>query len=235
VAVFLSPLVHCSGAAGSGPGSGDAGGGTDGAIDGAGGDGAADVQLRDGDDRGDTGGGDDGGSDGDSGVDSCGCPPSAPAEGDPCLANAMQCTYGSDVRAECRDVFTCNSGKFQRSTQFGTCDAAEAGACPGSPPAIDGGSDSCSALGTTCGYGDGTVCACVDCLPGPLCHQVPDFWYCTAPPSNAGCPSAIANAGTTCTQAGLRCSYGGGPSLGCGVDAECSGGWWIWSPVICPQ
>jgi len=174
------------------------------------------------------------------------CPASPPTPGRDCpiAVSTTGCSYGDSVLPECRDHWQCQCVSAHPGVQCSwiagnfalSCASADAAACPVTAPmrASDGGLPACSAaVGTRCGYPDGTICGCTSCLErGGPCQPVnPPRWSCSSPPSDANCPRTIPNAGSSCTRAGLECVY----DAGCGISARCESMRWTWTQQPCPQ
>jgi hypothetical protein len=159
------------------------------------------------------------------------CPSAPPANGASCSMAGERCTYGDDPRAQCRDGFLCEGGAWMETPPAtgGACVAASQ--CPGEEPAPKA---TCTdaQMGEACAFGDGAQCVCASCPPfGPACMPMnPPGWFCRPGPMDPKCPTTIPNAGTSCAVEGQSCNYPGG----CGVEASCKGGAWIWQPDPCP-
>jgi hypothetical protein len=150
------------------------------------------------------------------------CPASEPAGGESCagVPDPFNCSYGSSVRPECRDLWTCSGGTW--TTAKTACVDPPPGACPASEPGT----------GVTCGTGTGDVCVYGEtlcycgCYGGDFCGA-PYQWVCAPPPTTTGCPAVAPNAGTPCSGL-LQCVYG----AVCSPDeavATCTLGFWQWS------
>jgi hypothetical protein len=184
------------------------------------------------------------GGTGGSAANSCPASPPTPGRDCPIAVSTTGCSYGDSVLPECRDRWQCQCVSAHPGVQCSwisgnlalTCAPADAAACPATAPmrASDGGLAACSAaVGTRCGYPDGTICGCTSCLEmGGPCQPVnPPRWSCSSPPSDANCPRTIPNAGGSCTRAGLECVY----DAGCGISARCENMRWTWTQQPCPQ
>ncbi|HVY44425.1 MAG TPA: hypothetical protein VHB21_01050 [Minicystis sp.] len=160
------------------------------------------------------------------------CPSSEPAAGSACASAGEQCAYGDDPRAQCRDLFTCEGGAWQKTPAAPEQTCTPASACPGEKPAPQAACTDAE-LGEACAFADGSQCLCAYCgLGGPACMPTePPHWGCTPAPSDPHCPTIIPNAGTACTDAAASCPYPGG----CGVMATCKGGVWTWTQSPCPE
>ncbi len=150
------------------------------------------------------------------------CPTTAPSGGS-CTEEGRRCTYGVDVRPDCRQEWQCHSGKWM--TTKSVCIEPPTAVCNG---AIAG--DVCAAEGDHCVTAGSTICTCSACLGGP-CMAPPPKWSCNGPPTTKGCPTLVPNDGTSCTQNGVECVYGN-PCLGSGADVKCTQGVWTWNTMI---
>ena len=156
---------------------------------------------------------------------SAGCPAAAPVGGT-CTAaqQGLRCTYGTDVRPECRTDYTCTSGGWATTKNF----CASAIDCGANAPTQGA---ACSTEGV-CVIGS-EICVCGSCWAGP-CSTSPT-WGCAQPPTTAGCPATVPNDGTACTQEGLSCNYGL-VCAGSGAVVDCKSGRWTWNQTIaCPD
>jgi hypothetical protein len=118
---------------------------------------------------------------------------------------------------------TCSSQHWNVTTPNATsCPPLhDLGACPADT------SVTCT-MDTTCAKPDGSLCRCTSCRPtAPICqNQGAPSWYCPAPVTTAGCPTAEPNFGTACNVEGKECGYF---ALDCGhPDRVCSHG--VWTP-----
>ena len=155
--------------------------------------------------------------------------PKSPAPGTACTIPNLACSYGDDVRAECREVDTCTGGVWVADH---TACPPQSPACPSSPPpnksscSLDAGSHRLLRVPQR-----GRLRLLRRARRGGgLCMVGPPEWYCGSPMGPAACPAITPNEGTTCSDAGLICSY---PS-GCGLTASCTGGLWTWTMSACP-
>jgi hypothetical protein len=141
------------------------------------------------------------------------CPGSAPAEGDLCENEGLQCSYGNQLTARCRDIFRCEDSTWIQtySRANATCQLP-VGSCPAGLPdqttctVPEGVSDV-----YTCDYPGDVSCYC------DVTHFAPGTegtWACFAPPRNGACPSVLPNLGDTCDNFSLTCRYGH-PVYGC--------------------
>lgn len=181
------------------------------------------------------------------------CPETPPRQGDSCSPSVSpsvnidaECSWGSDLRPDCRTTATCFSGKWFVSVPSGqTCsEPALPAGCPATPPTNG------SACAPPCGpdaswcanpnpidcwYGL-QLCRCTNFLPiGAGMNLDPPQWICPSVTA-AGCPSVAPNAGTACSLAtGTFCT--GTASWGClGIpQITCESGTWEWlAPASCP-
>ena len=141
-----------------------------------------------------------------------------------CAASLSQtnCSYGTSVRPECRDLRTCSEGTW--TSDQNACVQPPPGFCPAAEP-VAGTSCGSGSGDDVCVYGD-TLCFC-GCNGGILCSGPPYQWQCAPPPSTSGCPAAAPNAGTPCSGA-IQCVYGNA----CTPDeavATCTAGIWQWN------
>jgi hypothetical protein len=161
------------------------------------------------------------------------CPTSAPRPGSTCTGANLVCSYGNDPRFGCRDILTCNSGKWD---SVGDACSKKEPSCPARAPAErDGGLDTCTRaeLGLSCVYHH-EVYTCAPC-EGNLCRAV-DSWQ-TQTLATA-CPATVPNFGEKCTAAaGTHCNYNACASDGAdnlGAAVTCTSGFWAQSTgTIC--
>jgi hypothetical protein len=200
---------------GSGGATGGAGGATGGAGGATGGAGGAT-------------GGSGGATGGSGGISPSGCPANKPTGA--CSTEGLRCTYGDDVRPECRDGVACNGGQWV--AEKNACLPPPAG-CPAVPPTSGQPKVTCSNEGDVCSYASGAICNCSSCL-GPCVP--PPWWQCSPAPTDPGCPKTVPNDGAACdASAGTTCTYGN-PCNGSGQKVQCSAGAWKWvAPDPCPQ
>jgi hypothetical protein len=157
-----------------------------------------------------------------------GCPAAEPTGGSCAgLQDGLECTYGSSVRPECRDQWTCASGQWEEA---GTA-CAMTTTCGTTEPTAGSVCQPSGAGGDVCTYGN-TICIC-DACTGGLCTSGPIMWLCVLPPATPGCPAVAPNEGAPCTSNGLECTYGKLCSIS-GVETQCTNGVWTWPPVACP-
>jgi hypothetical protein len=151
------------------------------------------------------------------------CPPNPPASG--ACKTGLECTYGDDLRAECRNRYNCVSGKWQ--SQLDNCAPLE------DCSEVDGGirqvGTSCPTVGVDCTFANGTegliYCRCDAQLAGTMSTPI---WDCEGPPP-APCPKVLPNEGQPCdgSSSGNMCVYGscdfGAESI---AGMQCQNGVW---------
>ena len=147
------------------------------------------------------------------------CPATEP-EGGACDTDGQHCTWGDEVRAECRRARTCTSGEWSAPEPACVTPPADHCAFTEPPPGV------CSHYGDICIVGAATICRCDVSNGGPSDPE--PTWRCAAPPDTAGCPTTAPNDGTACTSEGLRCNYGNF-CIQLGASARCTGGTWRWN------
>lgn len=151
------------------------------------------------------------------------CPTSPPQSGGAC-ADGLTCTYGSDVRLECRQRATCQNGSW--TTEEPACKQLRA--CSGDLKP----GDTCDAGSAACVKNGAQYCACSACV-GTLCGTEAT-WHCTSESGSSRCPKLAPNQGEACSQE-TSCDYGvcGLPQAGA-VRAVCDGHSWSYESVPCP-
>jgi hypothetical protein len=156
------------------------------------------------------------------------CPSTEPVAGSSCLAPPGQrCTYGEEVRPECRNEWICNNGDW--FTTKSVCLSPPADHCAFTEPP----SGVCAQEGDVCVVGAATICQCSSCFGGP-CMAPPPKWQCSGPPTTPGCPAIVPNDGSACASEGLECTYGNVCSQS-GALTRCKGGMWLWdTQIACP-
>jgi hypothetical protein len=155
-----------------------------------------------------------------------GCPEGEPSEGAPCDASAPPsgCSYGASPRPDCRDLWTCDVGRWH-AVRSG-CPVLPTGYCPTepSPGANCVAIPDPSARGD-CAYDGGVLCGCPWCAGVPAC--TPAAWVCYGPPHTPGCPAIVPNLGTPCAVQGTQCVYGDPCEVnGEGATLFCRAGRW---------
>ncbi|MEO5726175.1 MAG: hypothetical protein ABI134_15240 [Byssovorax sp.] len=156
------------------------------------------------------------------------CPAAEPAPGSSCAApEGQRCTYGEQVRPECRKDFICSNGGW--FTTKSVCLSPPADHCAFTEPPTG----VCGQEGDVCVVGAATICQCSSCLGGP-CMPPPPQWQCSGPPTTPGCPAIVPNDGSACASEGLECTYGNVCSAS-GALARCKAGMWRWdTQMVCP-
>lgn len=143
------------------------------------------------------------------------CPETEPVADTECGDGPLLCTYGDGLRPECRGRWRCNDGLWADGREQpcsmvpdGYC--AEGGNLEGScePLDADGAGKEHGNGEVSCGYDDGQVCLCLECLLGSCTasHE----WTCTASPEleDERCPTTLPNIGGPCAENGIACDYG---------------------------
>jgi hypothetical protein len=153
------------------------------------------------------------------------CPENLPESGEAC-EGALSCSYGEDVRTQCRPRATCGSGVWAISEP----DCPKLTACGALvKPGIV-----CESMAEACVTKDYEYCACQACT-GDVCGTK-STWQCSGGSSSGGCPELAPNEGQSCS-GNASCSYGG-CGLGSGapepIQATCSDTW-SWQPSLCAQ
>jgi hypothetical protein len=156
------------------------------------------------------------------------CPAAEPSGGMACpgVPDGFRCTYGDEVRPECRHDWICSGGSW--TTTKSLC--VQSPNC-GGVMIVDG--DSCAGEdGSVCTSGD-VICLCSACGAGPCMQNA--AWTCANPPTGAGCPPAVPNDGSPCDAPSADCTYGL-PCGGAGTHVTCKNGLWLWDQQIeCPN
>ena len=153
------------------------------------------------------------------------CPAAEPNGGECSAPTGFHCTYGEQVRPECRHEWTCGDGGTWITTK-GVCLSPPADHCQFTEPP----SGVCGQEGDVCVVGAATICQCSACFGGP-CMAPPPVWQCSGPPATSGCPMVVPNDGSACTSEGLECTYGNVCSAS-GALARCMSGLWVWDRNI---
>jgi hypothetical protein len=151
------------------------------------------------------------------------CPASPPAAGRACK-DGLRCSYGSDVRLQCRSSAICEGGTWKLNEP--DCAALE----PCGTTVIAGGP--CDDAQAECVKDDAEYCACTACLD-MICSSE-STWRCSSGSGSMGCPPLAPNQGSACK--GQRtCDYGscsfGQASPG---QATCYEDVWSYEMVTCP-
>lgn len=153
------------------------------------------------------------------------CPEKRPPKDYPCQG-ALSCTYGDDVRTQCRARATCHNGAWEIQTQ--SCKALATCGTLAKPGVA------CEAQAEPCVKDGYQYCTCTAC-DGDVCGTKAT-WHCTGGAIIAGCPNLAPNEGQGC-DAALTCNYGScGPGSGQpeAIQATCESTW-SWQPSICGQ
>jgi hypothetical protein len=149
------------------------------------------------------------------------CPVDPPASG--ACKTGLECTYGDDLRAECRDRYSCVDAAWQ--SQLAKCAKLET--CL----EVDGGlrqvGTTCPTVGVECTLDNGSsgsvYCRCDLHENGGM-----QIWDCQGPP-NSPCPQVVPNEGQPCDGSAnnAMCAYGncnfGASSV---ADMQCTNGVW---------
>lgn len=161
------------------------------------------------------------------------CPMAAPAMGDPCSRIGFVCTYGDDLRPECRTRAVCMNFAWQVTAP--RCQPYDASMCPATRP-MNG--DACSADGQFCtfpppGPAMGNFhCRCTNCpVGGGMCTGATQ-WRCIQQ-ADPGCPTDPPLLGAGCPIGGLQCSYdvcGEGGRVACSLENM-----WISTAMMCQR
>jgi len=151
------------------------------------------------------------------------CPGIEPRPNSPCERAGLECTYGHELLALCRDRYVCNNGLWSPAPPIPLCRPPLATDCPATIPASWSSCGSTPAL-TYCEYPDeSVVCHCIDRHGLPVSRKLdPPQWRCYAAPTTAGCPAMVPNEGTACHQWPPKCAYDQG------IVAECTNETWVW-------
>jgi hypothetical protein len=151
------------------------------------------------------------------------CPSSAPSAGGACK-EGLTCSYGTDVRLDCRTRATCDGGHW---TLFDP-DCKQLPTCTSDVSA----GNNCDMDEAVCVKDDSQYCQCSACI-GMVCGTEAT-WHCTSSSSSAGCPKLAPNQGQPC-EGERKCQYGA-----CGLgqvsqaEASCDGRTWSYEMVPCP-
>ena len=156
------------------------------------------------------------------------CPLKEPQGGSCDAPDGLRCTYGAQVRPECRHEWLCNNSHWV--TTKSVCLSPPADHCAFTEPP----SGECTQEGDVCVVGAATICQCSSCFGGGACMAPPPKWQCSGPPPTSGCPAVVPNDGSACTSEGLECTYGNVCSLS-GALTRCKDGMWLWeTQIACP-
>jgi len=151
------------------------------------------------------------------------CPETPPTDGAECSNPDLWCGYGTDLRADCREMYVCESDgiwTLRKGADY-QCTQPADNACPQAP--IPGAS--CSLIdagvaygGIVCEYDGFVLCTC-------SFEQRIMQWQCFDPPGNSRCPPVLPNYGEGCDIQALNCTYGD-PCLPSGATVFCRRGAW---------
>lgn len=156
------------------------------------------------------------------------CPVKQPEGGNCDAPDGLRCTYGAQVRPECRREWTCSDGQW--ATPLSVCLSPPADHCAFTEPP----SGECMQEGDVCVVEAATICQCSACFGDGPCMVPPPVWQCSGPPMTSGCPAIVPNDGSACTSEGLECTYGNVCSAS-GALARCKAGKWLWeTQIACP-
>jgi hypothetical protein len=147
------------------------------------------------------------------------CPLAEPMGG-ACDSEGLRCTWGDEVRAECRSARTCTGGAW--SAPGPACATPPADHCQFTEPPTG----MCMQYHDICIVGAATICRCDFSDGGPSDPFA--TWRCSGPPSTPGCPAVAPNDGSACAAEGLECRYGNF-CIELGADARCTSGAWRWN------
>ncbi|MGO8971253.1 MAG: hypothetical protein ACLQDQ_16980 [Myxococcaceae bacterium] len=158
-----------------------------------------------------------------------GCPGFPPDASAACPVPGLMCSWGGDLRAECRTFATCGDVAPGWQLSGGSC-TLPVPSCPATAPPTTPGGAPCTQreLGLTCVYA-ATAYTCANGCGGPIVTGQTDVW-CVSP-LDAGCPPFVPNLGTECQPAGLACDYNACASGGMAVTCQ---GIWQMQPIACP-
>jgi hypothetical protein len=151
------------------------------------------------------------------------CPKSQPSNGGLCK-DGLQCTYGTDLRPQCRNSTQCTGGKW--TVNKPAC--PDMHACEG---VIVG--KQCDPNAAACALGDtGVFCVCAECGNASCASQY--TWACAGSGGGQTCPKAVPNLGQTCVNPDAKCPYSS-CDTGSPVTASCTTGFWSWELGLCAQ
>lgn len=153
------------------------------------------------------------------------CPEKRPESGQAC-EGSLSCSYGEDVRTQCRARASCSDGVWKLSEP--DCpELAECGALVRTGVV-------CEAQAAPCATSEFQYCECSAC-EGDVC-AAKSTWHCSGGSSSGGCSRLAPNQGQSCS-GDASCSYGacglgsGGPQA---LQVTCQGTW-TWQPSDCAQ
>jgi hypothetical protein len=135
------------------------------------------------------------------------CPKTQPSAGAGC-ADGLSCSYGKDLRPDCRVRAKCDGGTW----------AIDDPGCEPLPAceSIEPGSMCDDSVARPCAIEGYIYCVC-----------------CSAGPSSGDCPHVMPNEGQTCV-GDAACSYGS-CATDSRMDVTCNGAAWDWTSAQCPQ
>ena len=165
-----------------------------------------------------------GGSMNDGGTVITACPPQPPVTDVPCKSGLV-CSYGTDSRPSCREVYTCSQGGW--SVALSKCPAVQDCLALPTSPVVG---NPCPTPGEYCEFSSHLTCACTPCS-NTSCVSTYE-WTCMPPPPSP-CPAVPPDEGQPCESVkGNQCSY-----AFCGVPeyvfATCSSKIWSWQFPPC--
>jgi hypothetical protein len=138
------------------------------------------------------------------------CPQSEPPDGSACVVGGLDCTYGADPSAACRQHYTCQYGEngavsswhHSAADPSHPCTALPLGYCPPQAPAQ---ASSCfvGSYDTPCVYGT-LLCFCSNNLAA---LGSTGAWACWGPPADLRCPAWLPNIGEGCAPESTECDY----------------------------
>lgn len=124
------------------------------------------------------------------------CPKEPPTSMSACQSG-LDCTYGDDVRLNCRAHYTCKNGAFVSAVSF----CKPLGDCIDRAGGIPHPGDTCTAMGEECLLQD---------PPNYIYCRCDSSWVCAATPSQvqSSCPQVAPNLGQACETSAISCQYG---------------------------
>jgi hypothetical protein len=149
------------------------------------------------------------------------CPKSQPSSGGLCK-DGLLCSYGTDLRADCRNLAKCDGGKW--SLDKPGCAGLQQ--CEG---VIVG--KTCDPNAAACSLDSGVFCVCSACSGAGPCST--DYtWACAGSQGGVACPKSPPNLGQACA-ADAQCPYGS-CATGSNITATCKDSTWSWEHNLCP-
>jgi hypothetical protein len=150
------------------------------------------------------------------------CPTALPAPESTCALLGLECEYGTDPRAACRDRAVCYAKLAEGEKTWNTIETScmAQASCGDVAPSTG---DACSAK-QVCTFGAET-CTCYDRNEGCGECGAPNFRWACAPVPSAPCPETRPNLGSACPAEGITCNYGSCEGGGFESFACASGGW----------